>query len=447
MLSSKRSHIRAVLAFAFLALLLVWSIAGLGVTSKSRLLPLSSEASQAGQLPCHELPGASDTFVILRTGSTEIDDRFAIHLSTSIRCFPNYLIFSDFDEDYLGEHIIDALADVDPKYQESSPDFDLWRRLQNGGRSTLDTSELAGDPDRFSSMTGKADNPGWKLDKWKFLPMVNRTLHERPNMKWYVFIEADSFLLWSQLLQYLSVLDSTQPIYAGSQMFANGDIFAHGGSGFIVSQPALRQIVPYYSANKATIEQFTEGHWVGDAVLGKTFTDSGVRFKNAWPAFQGDYPGLVPYARADGRSVPDESLREWCYNTISYHHMSPSMIRELWSFEQEWMTKHNATSETIRHKDIFTNLVMPQMMSPRTDWDNLSDKEEGVLGSLEDCRRRCQEQSECRQYSLDADQMCRTRVDPRLGKAVKDLRSGWIEDRIVDFQRNMAPCGSEGWPL
>ncbi|KAK4548706.1 hypothetical protein LTR86_011339, partial [Recurvomyces mirabilis] len=165
------------------------------------------------------------------------------------------------DEDYLGEHVSDALADVDQIYQESSPDFDLWRRLQSGGRSTLATSELAGDPDQFSSMTGKTDNPGWKLDKWKFLPMVNRTLHERPSMKWYVFIEADTFLLWSQLLQYLSVLDSTQPIYAGSQLFAHGDIFAHGGSGFIVSLPALQKIVPYYSANKATIEEFTDGHW------------------------------------------------------------------------------------------------------------------------------------------------------------------------------------------
>jgi hypothetical protein len=85
----------------------------------------------------------------------------------------------------------------------------------------------------------------------------------------------------------------------------------------------------------------------GVCVLGKAFTDSGVPFTNAWPAFQGDYPGLVPYARADGRSVPDESLREWCHATISYHHMSPAMIEEFWHLEQDWISRHNSVSSGV----------------------------------------------------------------------------------------------------
>ncbi|RMY61124.1 hypothetical protein D0865_01153 [Hortaea werneckii] len=371
--------------------------------------------------------------------ASSADDRY-LNLS------PPWIIFSDLEEDYRGEHIIDALADVSPIYQQTSADFELWRRLRAGGRSALDPSELAGSPDRFANMGGKADNPGWKLDKWKFLPMLNRTLHERPDFKWYVFIEGDSFLLWSQLQQYLATLDPTDLIYAGSQMFISGVLFAHGGSGFIVSQPAMQRVVDHYSVHKADIEEFTDGHWAGDCVLGKAFTDSGVPFTNAWPAIQGDYPGLVPYARADGRSVRDESLREWCYPTISYHHMSPGMTQQLWSFEQEWMMKHNATTNMLRHKDVFTDFVMPQMMSPRNDWENLSDQEEGIVASVDDCRARCIAQPDCRQYSLDPDGMCRTRVDPRLGKTGRGIQSGWIEDRIVDFQRGMAPCSSESWP-
>jgi hypothetical protein len=90
---------------------------------------------------------------------------------------------------------------------------------------------------------------------------------------------------------------------------------------------------------------------------------------------------------------------------------------------------------------------MPQMMQPREGWENLSDKEEGKMVTVDDCRSRCLAQPDCRQYSLDQDLVCRTRVDPRLGKAAKGFSSGWIEDRIVDFQRGMAPCGSESWPV
>ena len=55
-------------------------------------------------------------------------------------------------------------------------------------------SELAGPPDEVPNMSGKSENPGWKLDKWKFLPMINRTLQMRSDKHWYVFAEADTFV-------------------------------------------------------------------------------------------------------------------------------------------------------------------------------------------------------------------------------------------------------------
>ncbi|KAI6838160.1 glycosyltransferase family 31 protein [Hortaea werneckii] len=427
MISNKQSHSHVAFAIAFAVLYILWAIYSIECRTEpteSDNLDQTHKAASPEHLPCRELPGSDETLIVLRTGATELDDRLAVHLSTSLRCFPNYLIFSDLEENYRSEHIIDALADVSPIYQQNSADFELWRRLRADGRSALDPSELAGSPDRFANMGGKADNPGWKLDKWKFLPMVNRTLHERPDLN-----------------------DRTDLIYAGSQMFISGVLFAHGGSGFIVSQPTMQRVVDHYSVHKTEIEEFTDGHWAGDCVLGKAFTDSGVPFTNAWPAIQGDYPGLVPYARADGRSVPDESLREWCYPTISYHHMSPGMTQQLWSFEQEWMMNHNATADMLKHKDVFTDFVMPQMMSPRNDWENLSDKAEGIFASVDECRTHCIAQPDCRQYSFDPDGMCRTRLDPRLGKVGHGFQSGWIEDRIVDFQRSMAPCGSESWPV
>jgi hypothetical protein len=301
-------------------------------------------SDQHAALPCQSLPGINDTLIIFCTGSNELDDRFAIHLSTTLRCFPNHLIFSDHEEIYHGEHIMDALADVDPFIQANNPDFELYRRLRQGGRVSLDRSELAGPPDTFASMSGKTENPSWKLDKWKFLPMINRTLRERPEMKWYVFVEADTFILVSMLRQYLAMQDPAQLFYAGSQTFVAGDEFAHGGSGFVVSQPAMRKVVNHYLAQKSDIERFTNRHWCGDCVLGKVFTDSGVPLINTRPAFQGDDPGLLPYPQADAHPVPDESVRMLCHPAISYHHMSPAMIDGLWHFEQSWMAEHNTVS-------------------------------------------------------------------------------------------------------
>jgi hypothetical protein len=116
-------------------------------------------------------------------------------------------------------------------------------------------------------------------------------------------------------------------------------------SAFIVFQPALRIVVDYYSAHKAEIEKFTDGHWAGDCVLGKTFTDAGVPFTNAWPAFQVDYPGLVQYTRANFRPNADK-LRLWCGTPVSYHHMSAAMVEEMWNFEQDWISHNDPVSLT-----------------------------------------------------------------------------------------------------
>jgi hypothetical protein len=91
---------------------------------------------------------------------------------------------------------------------------------------------------------------------------------------------------------------------------------------------------------------------------------------------------------------------------------------------------------------------MPQMMSPRVEWDNLSDdKQEGTFTTAEACRARCVANAQCKQYSFDEGaQACRTNNDPRLGRAGRGVLSGWIEDRIIDFEQAMAPCGNHTWP-
>ena len=107
-------------------------------------------------------------------------------------------------------------------------------------------------------------------------------------------------------------------------------------------------VTEYYAAHKTEIETLTDREWAGDAVLGKAFNEAGVKTTDAWPHFQGDCPGLVAYAGADGRYGPAQALREWCVPTISYHHMSSEMIESLWEFEQQWISGRENVSPALR---------------------------------------------------------------------------------------------------
>lgn len=84
-------------------------------------------------------------------------------------------------------------------------------------------------------------------------------------------------------------------------------------------------------------------------------------------------------------------------------------------------------------------------MTPRTDWDNLSNQEDGTIASVDECRAQCIAQPECKHYSFDQDRICRTNIDPRLGKAAQGVTSGWMEVRVRIFQQGMAPCENGSW--
>jgi hypothetical protein len=297
---------------------------------------LVAEPKESG-LPCRRLPGAEDVVVIIKTGSTEFVDKLPMHLNTTVLCYPNYLIFSDYEEDFEGQRIIDALDSVTPSIREQHVDFALHRRLKEQGRAALQAEELNKVPGDPSAWTGHTDNPGWKLDKWKFLPMVNRTLYEYPNKSWYVFVEADTYILWASLLQWLKTMNPQENHYHGNQMAISGDLFAHGGSGFIVSQKGMRTVVDHFHEYKESIETFTDMHWAGDCVLGKALRESGVPFTYSYPITQTDHPGMIPYTGPDGKPVDDRNKRPWCFPTVSYHHLSAFWVEDMWKFEQKWL--------------------------------------------------------------------------------------------------------------
>jgi hypothetical protein len=43
--------------------------------------------------------------------------------------------------------------------------------------------------------------------------MVEETFEGQPDPKWYVFIETDSYVFWSNMIAFLSRFDSSKPLY------------------------------------------------------------------------------------------------------------------------------------------------------------------------------------------------------------------------------------------
>ena len=431
-----RRYVGVIAAFLITASIYAYMQSGLAMRQ-----PSQHGTTPLVRLPCRLLPRADDTVVILKTGSTELQDKLPIHLETTLRCYPNYIIFSDHAEQYQGETIIDALEDVDPIYKNAHEDFDLYRQLQKGGRSSLDPSDLSGPASYTQDGTGgKPTNPGWRLDKWKFLPMIRKTLQMYPDKEWYVFVETDTYVFWSTLLLYLAALDSTQKHYIGAQSEIGDVIFAHGGSGFAISRPALEAAVALYVENKASAEAFTATHWAGDCVLGKTLFDSGTKLTWAWPIWQGNDIGNMNY------SLVDYSKRLLCYPTVSYHHLAPSAIESLWHFEQTRLGQQGEGQPAItRHEDVFAEYILPQTTEPNVDWDNHASENRGVVSSIDACRGICEQETLCLQYAYDQKRNCLVTGRPNLGEAATGMQSGWIQERMQLFHDKAEPCEGEKW--
>lgn len=435
-------------------------------TTQTTTIATPTPNKEEEDLPCKKLNGGEDVLVVMRTGATEIKDKLPAHLSTTFKCYPNTLILSDYAEDFHGHKVHDVLSDIDDDFKHSHPDFSLWRRLRAHGRQSLDASELSGAVSRESGATGKVDNEGWRLDKWKFLPMAARTLELHPDKKWYVFVEPDTYLMWSNLLDWLKRLDASEPLYYGSEVQIDKDIFAHGGSSFVISNPALRRVAALYKEHEADWYAQTSAHWAGDCILGKALAESGTPLTWTWPMIQGGNPNTMDFSETKANR-----LSLWCAPALSYHHLSPSEITSLFAFEQDWLratqerrlsgpptlSHRQASRNRLHHRDVFQHYIQPQITRTpqRENWTNLSpDLRAGTQGSsLEECKGMCEGTKECVQYAL-SEMGCWFSQEVKIGRPVEEgegvWAAGWLEEKVGNWaeeRHGVCGIGGGGWTV
>ncbi|KAK8133355.1 hypothetical protein PG984_005367 [Apiospora sp. TS-2023a] len=423
----------------------------------------------ATQVVCPQSPLLDEILVVLRTGATEAHEKLPIQFQTVLTCIPNLVIYSDFEEDIAGHHLHDVLDEVDEEIRRSNPDFELYNKLRANGRDGLgDYQTLFG-----SGGGGAMDNPGWKLDKWKFLPMVDRALRHRPQAKWFVFVEGDTYLVWQNMLEWLSRFDPEKPHYLGKQVYIGDVFFGHGGSGFVLSNPAMQQVSQRWTENKAEIEAYTAEQWAGDMVLGKVIKDVGIDMLWSFPNLQGDSPTTLDW------NVSKLDREPWCFAPTTFHHLNRLEYEALWRFEWRWLVGHPGSSP--RFGDVFKGVVLPQLRERRDSWDNmavgeehsaemfgkLSEGDRGNLtyaekqapGSFEGCRTLCECTRDCIQFSFSPGR-CVTSAELRLGHSAdapcreysnaasrclkpvvpingsssdQFIQSGWMMDRVSKY--------------
>jgi len=432
-------------------------------------------------LPCNDLPGASDVLVIVKTGFNVARKRLPMHMETTYRCIPNLYIYSDA-EDTIGDHKIhDCLADIDPKIVAKSDDFRFYRKIKEAQQTLLSNTTAQSLTDLLSSKDDADD--AWRLDKWKNIPLLLKAYQHKPDAKWYLFLDGDTYPVWSNILHWLSRKNHNKRSYLGCQAWIGDTVFGHGGSGYILSSAAMTAAIEVLQKDVQKYYRIPDRECCGDVALSIFLTQSiNLNLTASWPVMQGETPESLDYTQ-----------EKWCKTAGSYHHVDPDEVDALWRFEQHWIRwnhdqqrlgKANGLAPPILHRDVFDFFVKPLLQRPITEWDNDSrdrvfkgqketndvehngnndddeeeeedgeekeetihywrDEEKVAHTSFAACRKACELDLKCLGYSYIPGE-CRLGYVIRLGARAKEdrerMRSGWMTERIDEVRRSWDPC-------
>jgi hypothetical protein len=259
--------------------------------------------------------------IVFKTGAQEVSS-FSIQVGTTLRYLTEreILFFSD-QQDSIGPFTInDALRNVNESIRMTHADFEIYRSIKRYQATGQNIEKL-----KEESSKGD-DRRGWQLDKYKFIHMVEEAFQMRPNAKWYVFMETDSYVIWSNLVEWLSKLNPTKPLYLGAEVFMGDTAFAHGGSGYVLSSAAMYKLLgpeqPQGLAAKWDLEM--QNHCCGDVALAVALKDQGIRIQGTHPLLNGLKPTTLTYGPGD----------HWCQPVISMHHVLPHEVSSIWRFER-----------------------------------------------------------------------------------------------------------------
>ncbi|KAJ5655067.1 hypothetical protein N7490_002070 [Penicillium lividum] len=385
---------------------------------------------------CAEFPTniLSRVQVVLKTGSTESAERINASMNSVTSCISNLLVVSDRATELHGHVVHDVLADLVPIAESLNvTDFKTYKALQSGDESV-------------------GGGEGWRLDRFKFLPMIERAKEANPTAEWFVFIETDTYLFWDNLFRLLDRYDPAVPLYFGSPSpgFWLKDEkrvwFAYGGAGFVLSRAAVeilteRKIGEYGEyAEPSVSEQYMDvvnRDCCGDSVLGFVLHQKGIDLSGLWPMFNAHSLHSIPF-----------DAKHWCQPVISLH---KSLFSDMTGLAK-WESKRDRTNPAL-YSDLL-DYTQLGALSDRVDWDNgdfggqVQPPEYEANGSLETCRQACHDNDSCLSFTWDSSGKCVFVRTIRLGAGKmippNNFTAGWDNSGIQKW-RESNTCEAPMW--
>jgi hypothetical protein len=163
----------------------------------------------------------------------------------------------------------------------------------------------------------------WALDRYKNIPMLRQAFDAHPHAKWFFFMDADTGLIWPNLLTWLSQMDPSKPLYIGSSVVGGDDIrFAHGGTGYIISRTAAKLVAEETEEEQKKSFEITKEDCCGDSALAKVLRLHNVLIRPAFPNLNGETMFHLDYSK--------ESL---CFALVTMHHMNADELATLASYQ------------------------------------------------------------------------------------------------------------------
>ncbi|PVH77896.1 glycosyltransferase family 31 protein [Cadophora sp. DSE1049] len=389
---------------------------------------------------CPETGLADNIVVAVKTGASEASEKIPTLMQTSLRCAKNVFFFSDLEQDIGPYHLNDALANISSDVKKLDGAFEFYRLQQEAWRrdGSVESTKGMKDPSSPSNLAA------WTLDKYKNTHILEKVWEFAPEKEWYIVIDADTYVIWSNLLRWLPSLDSAKKMFLGSVAFLESTGFAHGGSGTIFSRSLMRDYAVTRNGTATRLDSKIHTSCCGDVMVSEVLREYGNDLINIQPSISGQKPGTIPY-----------HTDYWCQPSLTMHHFDAEDMKAFHQFE----SGRENTSTPLTWAEMFEGLVKHQLQSMpdmQEDWDNYSsvvDVGSGILyegvkktttQSFEECATTCEANTECVQYTFDGE-ACYWGKAIRLGERRmpedgKHWRSGWNQTRMADWISKQPKC-------
>lgn len=182
--------------------------------------------------------------------------------------------------------------------------------------------------------------------------MIEMTYELQPGRDWYVFVEADTYLSWTNLKRWLPRVDNSpakNKLYLGNAMRKSSRPprdFAHGGSGFILSGAAVRELAVDRKGAARRADLHAHKYWAGDMMLADVLNkELAVQVTNVAPHLHHMDSAL---------QVPEDWMTQ---RVVAAHHIESSDFAKLYEHERI------SPSSGILLRDIY-DIVEPTIEAP-----------------------------------------------------------------------------------